>query len=183
MTRFHKHLGLLALLFSLAIFSGCVKDNNNNNNDDNEQENITTVRVNIADLSGLTASFIWTDPEGDGSPVIDPIELNIGTTYTITVEFIDDSRGSFSNLTSEVEGESTDHLVCYSSSGGLSVPVPQDVDTNSDPLGLEATWVTGNTPRSGNLTVILKHLPNKGAINPCATGETDVEVSFPVQVF
>ena len=63
-----------------------------------------------------------------------------------------------------------------------------DTDKNGTPIGLAFTLKTGATATTGNITVVLRHLPDKSASGVAtgditnAGGSTDVFVTFPVKV-
>ncbi len=174
----------IALILAVAlIWSSCEKDSNDNVVD-NEQELITTVTLTFKAPDGGTEDFSVRDVDGTGGEpaVADDISLSANTTYELFVKFLDESDSTrVVDLTDEVRAEDTDHLVCFMTTSEIPTPEPADYDANGDVLGLEATMTTG-APALGFLTVRLKHLPDKGAPDPCSTGETDVEVSFLVEV-
>ncbi len=179
MKKFKIIFAMLAL--GAFLFTACDKDDDHNQD---EQELITTVKLTFTEVGGGSTTFTVKDLDGDGGnpPVADEIKLKANTAYTIGVAFLDESKaGHAHDLTEEVKTEADEHLVCFSTTGGLSAPVIGDQDGNGKPLGLESAITTGEAA-TGNLKVSLKHLPNKSATDPCATGETDVEVTFPVTV-
>lgn len=151
----------------------------------NEEELITTVRLNFMDSSGVTTSFEFNDPDGDGgnTPVIDTIALKKGMEYNLSTEFLDASDpNDVEDITAEIRDEDDEHLVCYTTPGvnGLTVSIT-DTDGTYE-VGLLAVVLTADTASSinGTLKVSLKHQP--GVKNgTCAPGETDVEVDFPLQ--
>ena len=63
-----------------------------------------------------------------------------------------------------------------------------DADKNGKPIGLTFTLKTGATATTGNITVVLRHLPAKSASGVAtgditnAGGATDASVPFPVKV-
>lgn len=174
---------LPALFGSLLVLSACNKDDDDNE-PENEQEVITTVTLTFVDSDNISTVFQAADPDGDGGnpPTIDDITLDADETYRLSVAFLDESNpGDVENITEEVEEESNEHLVCFDATGFAIGPDPEDTDDNGDPLGLVSNLATGNAG-SGSLTVTLKHEPDKSAANPCSTGETDVEVTFPVTI-
>ena len=62
------------------------------------------------------------------------------------------------------------------------------IDKNGKPIGLTFTLKTGATATTGNITVVLRHLPAKSASGVAtgditnAGGATDASVPFPVKV-
>ena len=171
------------LIFSLLILLSfsCEKDTEVYPED--ESELITTVSITFTPASGAAKSFKWTDKDGAGgiAPVIESIVLTANTSYTISTTFLDESKTPAYNITEEVQEESYEHLVCYVSSGSAPEVQITDQDKKKYPLGLAGTIKT-TTAGNGSIKVSLKHMPDKKAATPCSTGETDVEVTFPVTI-
>lgn len=170
----------LVLFSALFLVVACEKDKDNT--PDNEQELITTVRLTFSN-GASTLVFNARDIDGDGglAPVIDKVQLAANTTYHLEVAFLDESKTPLSDLTDEVRGEGTDHLVCFTASGVVPDPTGLDKDSNSKTLGL-TSQITTAAAGSGTLQIVLKHLADKTAASPCSTGETDVETTFAVMV-
>ncbi|HTE49312.1 MAG TPA: hypothetical protein VK698_00455 [Kofleriaceae bacterium] len=174
----------------------------------NENEVITTVTLTFAPEGGgenVTAAF--DDPDGNGgeSPTIDPIDLADGTTYAMTITFVNDLADPPEDITEEVSDESDQHMIFYT---GTAVDGPAseqpgaplthtygDEDVNGLPIGLENTIVA--TAGTGEMTVTLRHMPPvndtpvKTADLPqqvsdegvgSLPGSTDAQVDFAVTV-
>ncbi len=185
MTWTHKLLlPLLATLFLLV--SGC--DDDDDPIIDEGEELITNLVYTLVPTDGgppVTLEF--DDPDGDGgnTPVITvSAALKTNTTYdgSLTVAAPDE------DITPEIEEEDEDHQFFFLTSTGLSLSVAYaDADGDGNPIGLD-TEVTTTTAGSGNLTVILRHEPNKTATGIAidqpgvAGGETDIEVIFPIMI-
>ncbi len=177
-----NHIFFFALLLTVVTFTACDDDEGV---DITEQELITTVTMILTpDQTTETISFSIRDTDGPGgnAPMVDTLQLAANLTYFFSLEFLDESdMTDVEDITAEVRTESDEHLVCYSASGAAIVPTITDTDGDGNPLGLTGTFTTGNAG-TDSLTVRLKHQPDKSATDPCATGETDVEVTFPVVV-
>ena len=181
-------LGWLLALGTIVLTTQCGGDPE----DVNSEELITTVRINFTDNQNAnnTASALFQDMDGAGgnNPTITGPTLSANTTYTATVEFLDESGETAEDITAEVEDEGAEHQVFYTVAGGLNASVVYgDEDTNGNPVGLVAEVTTGDAS-TGTLTITLRHEPNKmgtgvpeGDITN-AGGETDVEVSFDVTI-
>ncbi|MCB9298029.1 MAG: type 1 periplasmic binding fold superfamily protein [Lewinellaceae bacterium] len=172
----------LLVIASALLWTGCQKDDDTPPAD--EPELITTVVLNFTGPDGNTSSFQFSDTDGLGGnpPVADDITLSANTTYQLDIEFRDESNAAnVKDITAEVREEAEEHLLCFAATGVLDIPVTLDTDGNGAPLGLETELTTG---QAGNATlaIILKHEPDKGADNPCITGETDVQAEFEVAV-
>lgn len=181
-----KSISVLALV--LIAFSSC------NNDDDvttpvNEEEVITTIRVTLIG-GGQTISLVSRDLDGDGpnEPVVTVSgNLVAGTTYTGKTTFLNELANPVEDITEEVEEEGADHQIFYQLASSLGTITYDDVDANGNPIGIDFTLVAG-TASTGNLTVTLRHLPNKAANGVTAGditnagGSTDATEDFTVTV-
>jgi hypothetical protein len=178
-----KQFFSIYLIFTfLTIFSfSCEKDTSEYPED--ELELITTVSLTFTPATGSAKSFKWTDKDGAGglAPVIESIVLAANTSYTISAEFFDESKSPAYNVTEDIQEDGYEHLVCYTSSGSAPAVQITDLDKKKDPLGLAGTAKT-TTAGNGSLKISLKHIPDKKSATPCSTGETDIEVTFPVTI-
>lgn len=168
------------LVLNALFFTSCDKDDE----PENEVELITTVKLTFTESGGGSTTFKVTDLDGDGgnAPVAEQIKLKPSTTYTVGVQFLDERDASnVENITEEVMTENKVHLVCFSATGSMVAPTRTDQDDNGKPLGLASTVTTGSAG-TGTLQVMLRHEPDKGASDPCSTGETDADVTFPAQI-
>lgn len=201
MTRLIASSFVAAALVSVA----CV-DVENPDTQDNDQEVITTVRLTFTpDGGGDALTFAVADPENDGSPVIDDIALAAGTTYAMSVAFLNELEAPAEDITVEVSEESDEHQVFIFGSG-VSGPATgdnadavvthayADTDENGLPVGLSNT-ITATTAGAGELSVMLRHLPVENgtaqkvadlaaqlAAGDTLPGEPDADVTFPLVV-
>jgi hypothetical protein len=181
MKTLNSFLTFMLITLYAVTFTACDKDDNPK---PNEQELITTVKLTFTPAGGEPVSFAARDLDGDGGqpPVVEDIQLAAATSYTLQVEFLDESDPlQTEDLTEEVSGESAEHLVCFSATGSMAAPVASDQDSNGAPLGLVSA-VSTDQAGAGTLQVSLKHEPDKQATDPCSTGETDAEVVFQVTI-
>jgi hypothetical protein len=171
----------LIFTFLTIFFFSCEKDTSEYPED--ELELITTVSLTFTPATGSAKSFKWTDKDGTGglAPVIESIVLAANTSYTISAEFFDESKSPAYNVTEDIQEDGYEHLVCYTSSGSAPAVQITDLDKKKDPLGLAGTAKT-TTAGNGSLKISLKHIPDKKSATPCSTGETDIEVTFPVTI-
>jgi len=177
---------LFLSLFAVALIS-CSDDDNPA--PVNEEEVITTVRTTLV-AGGQTVTLLSRDLDGDGpnAPVVTVSgNLTAGTTYTGSVEFFNETINPADNITTEVEEEGVDHQIFYQAPASIGTFTYTDTDANGRPIGLDFTLVTASAA-TGNLTVTLRHLPNKSAAGVStgsianAGGSTDAEVIFPLVV-
>lgn len=143
-----------------------------------------------------------TDPDGDGVKDIQvdgPIHLASATDYSLDITLINGLAQPTDpeyNITEEVEEEADEHIFFFSWAEGVfsdptgdgnvdnrADPVNyEDADNNGFPLGLHTSWTTGNAA-TGDFRVILKHQPDiKSATSDASAGETDVDVTFEIQI-
>lgn len=181
----------LAVLLMLA---GCEKEKKEtprSNQPPNEEELITTVRAYfVHSVTGDTTEFSWVDLDGDGgnAPVITGGTLQAGSSYAMSVLLLDESGSPADTISNEVAAEAEEHQFFFSANGGaLTWLSYADADANGMPIGLASVWATA-AAGSGEVTIILRHEPNKGAAGVSAGditnagGETDIEVAIPYVV-
>lgn len=176
---------LVALIAGVIAIS-CSSDDDSTPEILNEEEVITTVRVQLSNSIGIITTLESVDADGDGpnAPQITISgALSSNTQYTGTVLFSNDNETPPENITLEVIEESDEHQVFFTPASSLNVTTtPTNFDDNGNPLGTEFILMTGDVS-TGNFTVTLRHepvKPNTGLAS--AGGETDVEVTFPLEV-
>ncbi|MGB3547986.1 MAG: type 1 periplasmic binding fold superfamily protein [Saprospiraceae bacterium] len=181
-TRF---LPFLTVFLLLVLAAGC--DDDDMPEVPNEEELITTMRYTLTPVAGGAAvTFTFTDLDGDGgnAPVISAPALAANTAYTGEIMLLNETETPAENVTEEIRDEKEEHQFFYVAASGLNVAIATlDLDADNNPVGLESTLVTG-AASSGNLTITLRHepmKPNNGTLAG-AGGETDIEVTFNVQV-
>ncbi len=181
-------LNWVLVLLSFVVLSAC-------DNDDpepvNEEELITTVRVTFTPTAGgnaVVASFRDFDGPGGNSPLVTDPTLAANTTYSVALEFLDETQTPSEDITEEVEEEADEHQVFFEVGSGLNFTFAYgDQDGNGNPLGLTGTVTTGDAS-AGSLTIILVHEPNKTASGVAAGdrtnagGEEDVRVTFAASI-
>lgn len=179
---------LLATIIALGLFA--TSCSNDDEPEENEEELITTVNYTLTPMGGGTAvTLTFNDQDGDGgdAPTITGGTLAANTTYTGSLELLNESESPAEDITEEIEEEDAEHQFFFSTTvNGLSVTY-SDTDGDGNPVGLSTIVTTGGAA-SGNLTVILRHEPDKAASGVSdgdisnAGGETDIEVTFPIDV-
>ena len=189
----------LVLIIALAITS-C-------EDDDPEKEDVpelitkATLRFTPAG-PGTEVTVTATDPDGEGVQdiVVDgPINLAAATSYTLSIELINELAEPTDeeyNITEEVEEEGDEHMFFFSWTNNVfSDPTGNgnldnradavnylDEDENELPLGLMTFWTSG-AASSGSFNVVLKHQPDlKSDTSDANTGETDLDVTFTINV-
>lgn len=185
-----KNFKLLAIaLITVSTFIACDKNEDEIILPVNEEELITTVKLTLTG-GGQVITLTSKDLDGDGpnAPVI-TVSNNLvaNTSYTGQAEFLNELVNPSEDITTEIEEEGADHQIFYQALAALGTFTYTDVDSNGKPVGLTFSYTTGNAT-SGDLTVTLRHLPNKSASGVStgnitnAGGATDAEVVFPIVV-
>jgi len=155
----------------------------------NQEELITTLQLVLTPTTGSPVTFTFQDLDGDGGnpPVITNGTLAANTNYSGAITVSDESQTPAEDITPEVSAEDEDHQFFFAVSSANLTVVYNDQDANGNPLGLDTTWDTGDAS-TGNLTITLRHEPNKSGAGVSAGditnagGETDIEVNFDVTI-
>lgn len=182
-------VGTMMVLASIISLGSCKKDDDQPEFPQpvvNEPEEITTVELHFTN-EATSAEFhvSWSDPDGPGgnAPIIDDIVLDSGTTYTVSVRFLDESGATAEDITAEIMEEDDEHIICIEPEGDLTSALEIN-RTDSDgtfEVGLMSSWNT-LAISSGDLHLILKHQPDGQKDGTCAPGDTDVEIHFNVTI-
>lgn len=184
-----SYLFFVLLFGSLVFFSGC--DDDDQPMPPNEEELITTLTYTLTpSTGGAPVVFTFQDLDGDGgnAPVITNGTLQAGVTYTGALSVLNESETPTEDITEEIEEEDAEHQFFFAVGSGLNLAISYtDADADGNPVGLATTAVAG-AASSGNLTITLRHEPNKTAAGvrdgdmTNAGGETDIEVTFAVTI-
>ena len=176
-------------IFFLAIAAVSITSCNNDDDPVNEEEVITTVTTTLTN-GATTITLTSRDLDGDGPN--DPLvtvsgNLTANTVYNGETTFLNELDTPAEDITVEVEEEGEEHQVFYQIPSALGTFGYTDFDLNAKPVGLTFTYTTGNAG-TGNLTVTLRHLPNKSAAGVAAGnitnagGATDAQVTYPIVI-
>ena len=179
-------IGMLSMLF----ITSCKKEELTDPIIPNQEEVITTLNFTLTPNGGgtpIVLSFQDLDGDGGNSPTIIGGVLEANTSYTGELELLNELESPAGDITEEVEAEAVDHQFFYQTTvNGVNISY-DDMDANGNPIGL-STVVTTTGASSGEITVVLRHEPNKTASGVStgdilnAGGETDIEVVFNVEV-
>jgi len=178
---------IAALLMTTSIFTGCDKDDPDI---PDEEEVITTLNYTLTPAgSGTAVTLSFKDLDGDGgdAPVITGGTLAANQTYTGSLELLNEAESPAERVTEEIEEEDHHHQFFFQSDIADLTVAYKDEDDEGNPLGLSSELTTGEAA-SGSITVILRHEPDKSATGvkdgdiTNAGGETDIEVTFPIDV-
>ena len=181
-------LPLAFLAISILLLSSCKKDDPVI---PNEEELITTVTYKLTPQSGGDdVEFIFRDLDGEGGNAAIVINgtLQANTVYDGSLELLNETEAPAEDITEEIEEEDEEHQFFFSTSNGLNLDIEyNDADGNNNPTGLASIATTGEASQ-GQLTIILRHEPEKSAAGVAdgnitnAGGETDIEVTFDVTI-
>lgn len=184
-----KSLILTSVFISLISIMSC-SDDPEDPIIENEEEVITTFTYTLTPSEGGSAVVLsYQDLDGDGAnePTITNGTLSAETTYSGSMTLLNETESPAESITEEIEEEDADHQFFFETTvSGLSVAYA-DTDDDGNPVGLASTLTTGSAG-SGNLTVTLKHEPDKSAsgvsdgVITNAGGETDISVTWTITV-
>jgi hypothetical protein len=180
---------LSACLFATLLLSNCSDDPKPTN----EEEVITTLRATLTPVGGgTTVTLEFFDEDGDGS--IDPeylyspatpagtaAVLATNKTYTVALELLNETETPAEDITVEIEEEAEDHIFCFTVAGSNLTVTNRNQDANALPVGLTSTWNT-TTASAGTVNIVLRHQPGVKDGNCPGPGETDIDVTFNVEI-
>ncbi len=179
---------------SFAFIGSVLLTSCNDDNDSapvNEEEVLTTITTTLTPVAGAPIILQSRDMDGDGpnEPIVTVSgNLTAGATYNGMVSILNELSNPADDVTAEIFEEGVDHQFFFQATNGtVASTAYADVDANGKPIGIQFTLAAG-TAGNGNLTVILRHEPNKSGVNVAtgditnAGGETDIQVVFPIVV-
>ena len=185
-----KKFSFYLLMFCLFSITACNSDEDPDDGGGGEEEVITTLTMTLTPVNGgdiVQLSFEDLDGDGGDDPTISGGTLQANAIYSGDIELLNESETPSEDITEEVAEEAEEHQFFFSTTvSGLSVTY-SDTDADNNPIGIR-TSVTTTDAGTGNMTVILRHEPDKNADGVSggnisnAGGETDIEVTFPITV-
>jgi len=165
-------------------------------------ELITKVTLTFSPAGGNPVVVTATDPDGEGVQDVQvdgAIKLEATKRYSLSLTLanglVKPSDPEY-DVTEEVAAEGDEHIFFFSwtndifsdpsGNGNIDNRADdvnyQDEDINGLPLGLETIWTAG-AASSGEFRVVLKHQPDlKSATSESGIGETDLDLTFTVNV-
>ncbi|HVU54799.1 MAG TPA: hypothetical protein VHD83_07080 [Puia sp.] len=173
----------------MLFFYACKKDEKTVSPPLPGNEFLTTVRLvatNTADANDVQVATI-TDTTIIAHPADSinhpTLTLKAGSTYNVSVLFLDETKTPAGNVTDDIYDRRNYHLLCFDISGGATLTVARtDLDTNNPPLpiGLQDKFTTG-AASTGTLNVQLRHQPN-AKNGSCDPGSSDADVDFNIVI-
>lgn len=189
-----KTLKFLSFIFiSTFILTSCSSDDDGSQ-PINEEEVITTLIATLVPATGENVVLTFRDLDGDGpnEPEITVSSaLAANMTYLGSLSLLNETETPAGNINAEIEEEAEEHQFFYQIAPGLNISnlTYNDFDGDGNPVGLEFSFETGAAMvDERNMTVILRHEPNKDAEGVSdgditnAGGETDISVSFSLTI-
>ncbi len=177
---------LMYLLLPVVLFIACDPDPIDEGPD---EEIITTLLYTLTPTTGdpVVLSFSDIDGESGNDPIISGGTLSANTTYSGSLELLNESESPAEDITEEIAEEDEEHQFFFATTIADLTVAYADQDEDGNPIGLSTTVTTGATS-AGTVTITLRHQPNKGGESVSdgditnAGGETDIEVEFPITV-
>lgn len=188
---------LSGLVLSGTLLSSCGDDDVPDA--ENDEEFIDLVTLTFTPTGGGTPVVATaTDPDGEGvlDYVLTEIDLNVNTTYTLSIEL--ENTIEEEDVTAEVAGEGDEHMIFFSFTTDIfSDPAGNgnvdnrsddvnynDEDVNMEPIGLSTTWTTSDVTSTGDdFQVILKHQPNiKTSTSGATDGVSDIDITWTINI-
>lgn len=178
---------------STAVLLGLASCKENNVPDiENDEELITTMEVFLQPSGGITdARLLFRDTDGAGGEeatlITDTLFQN--TTYQVEIFLYDETGEAIDTVSKEVlrEGSSHQFFFQFEPQMGISTSY-RDSDENGRPIGLQSQFAIPDTTGNTELTIILRHQPEKSARGVAdgditnAEGDSDIEVSWPIYI-
>jgi hypothetical protein len=178
-----RHSSFVAvILLSMVFLESCDKEDPK---PVSEPEVITTVQVTLVpDDSGAPVTLTFFDEDGEQGSIAPLItvsgSLKAGTTYSAVIELWNETVDPPLNVGAEVAEEANDHLFCFAVSGDVTINY-EDQDDNGRPIGIITTWDVGMVG-SPEVTVSLRHQPGTKSGECPGGGETDVQITFELDI-
>lgn len=198
-------------VFTAALTFSCADDNDSNpmGPDDHEEheeddhdhdhgpgevELITTLKITLTPQGGgspLTVQFQDLDGEGGNAPVVDKIVVDRGKVYDGEIQELNELESPPEDITLEVKEEAETHQLFFDTLGGFSPATVAYADKESDyvtntgddhPVGIRFTLTVPANAQNGQFRVSQSHYDAgpKDGVTP--SDETDIEVTFEVEV-
>lgn len=173
---------LLIVILAATTFS-CSDDENPVAVD--EEELITTMNITLSSTGSADILLQSRDLDGDDPqpPVITVANLAANTTYSGSIELLNETVDPNEDITAEVAEEDDEHQFFFTNTGAITEVTYDDEDENGNPLGLSFILTTGDAG-TATLQITLRHepkKPNDGTLAD-AGGETDIAQTFTLNV-
>lgn len=177
----------ISIIILLLMATSCSK---NEPTIPNESEVITTLIYTLTPVNGGTPAIIsYRDLDGPGgnAPIFTMGTLSINTEYNAELVLKNEQANPVEDITEEINEEGVDHQFFFKTTTSNISIAYNDKDSTNNPIGI-LTKVNTKSAGTGELTIILRHKPNKAGLNVSsgditnAGGETDIETTFNYEV-
>jgi len=169
-------------------------DDDHHDHGPGEVQLITTLQAPLTPQGGgssLTVQLQDLDGEGGNAPVVDRIVVDAGTVYDGSIQELNELESPPEDITEEIREEAEAHQLFYETLGGFAPATVAYADKESDyvtnsgadhPVGLKFTLTVPANARNGQFRVSQSHYDAgpKDGVTP--SDETDIEVTFEVEV-
>lgn len=194
-----RNYKLVYAVLAAITLTGCSKDDSAPDKE-NEEEIITDVILTFINKNDATdvVTARAEDPDGEGVQELqikDPINLNLNTTYTLSLEIANNLETPGEDITEEIVEEDHEHQFFYDfTNNAFASPTGngnidnstdplnyKDVDENNNAVGLITEWETSSTPlTNGTFSLRLQHQPDgiKTSTSDASEGDTDFNLQF-----
>lgn len=186
---------LVLPILALCLIAFACKKEDKDGEETVEAEIVTSVKLTFTPKDGGDAvEFSYTDLSADGisEPIIVNDTLSKNTSYSLNIALLNELESPVADVTGAINELGTDYQIFFLSSNSLNMTInysgnDSDNDSNGNPIGLVNDVITTDAA-TGNLTVILRHKPNKEADDVSsgfienAEGTTIIQARFFVTV-
>jgi len=179
----------ISTLFSLIFLTNCGSDPLVLD----PQQKITLLTYTLTPMSGgQSVVFNYENEDGSQSSngIVNGGTLSMSTMYKGEIEIFAISNDTIANITESIRQDGINNQFFYTSLNPAILVTydDNDVDADGKPIGILTNLTTVNNTAEGNLTLTLKHDPDKDGLSvstgnvTASMGRTDIEINFPVIV-
>ncbi|MEL6533944.1 MAG: GTP cyclohydrolase [Bacteroidota bacterium] len=195
-----KKYGVFTLLLGGTLLASCDTEVPDPENTPEVFTDVTLIFTNANDANDVVRARAE-DPDGTGVQelqILDEITLTSGATYTLTYEILNDlDADDVEDIGAEILAEDNEHQFFFSfTDGAFSDPTGNgnfdaaddpinynDMDENTNPVGLSTEWTAGDALTDGSFRVRLQHQPDvKTSTSGVNDGDTDFDLSFVLNI-
>ena len=186
----------IAAIFCLSLITSCSSDDDNSSGNPDlidPVELITNVTLTFTNTADANDVIVMTDikPNGQEGGIVLQNDVvgtfTAGEEYALGLEVLNASNPADIDdvLNDDIVVENDEHFFQYALSTGLDMSMTRDADdidgADGTKLGYNTTWVA-NTASTGNLQIILVHIPatadDTDPFGATTGGEEDFTITF-----
>lgn len=176
---------MFSIVFTCLFFCfliSCNPNDDENGGSNADPEYIQRLTLSLTPASGgqpFTISYVDEDGPGGTAPIVSAEQLPIQTSFAATLQVFDEKGQIF-------DYDNEKYQIFYALSNGLDMDITyDDMDNNSNPIGLKLAIRTGEFPSSGTLDIVVKTeviKPNTG-VAASTTGDTELDINITINTF